>query len=75
MREWCFEVGGWPGYCTGIRDTPHRAGGDDDHAGLGLYELVAQQVGQVVLCYSTPEGCQPEFLCALIKRRGVGWAP
>lgn len=36
-------------YLTGIGDTPNRAGGDDDHARLGLYQLFAEEMRQVML--------------------------
>lgn len=37
------------GYLTRIGDTPDRAGGDDDHARLGLYQLFAEEMRQVML--------------------------
>lgn len=37
------------GYLTSIGDAPNRAGGDDDHTRLGLYQLFAEQMRQVML--------------------------
>lgn len=34
---------------TSIGDAPNRAGGDDDHTRLGLDQLVAEQMRQVML--------------------------
>lgn len=36
-------------YRTSIGDAPNRAGGDDDHTRLGLYQLFAEQMRHVML--------------------------
>lgn len=36
-------------YLTSIGDAPDRAGGDNDHARLGLYQLFAEEMRQVML--------------------------
>lgn len=45
LNVWCR------GYCTSIRDTAHRAGGNDDHAGLGCDKFLTEEMSQVVLGY------------------------
>jgi hypothetical protein len=42
---WCRD------HCTSILDARHRAGGNNDHAGLGCDKFLTEEVSQVVLGY------------------------
>lgn len=56
-------------YRTSIGDAPDRAGGDDDHTRLGLYQLFAKQMRQVML------GCRKgqHLLPDLRQARSRSW--
>lgn len=55
-------------YLTSIGDAPDRAGGDDDHARLGLYQLFAEEMRQVML------GCKKSQHLLPYSREARSWS-